>query len=99
DFISVSHKDKRLHHLPSPRPPPLPISKRAYVKLNDPPDVTNSAIVFWETPSNKTIIVEQFSSGFIEEDSFDKIFKIRPDGATDAFLFVMDTSLVTGNNS
>ncbi|CAG8744392.1 16810_t:CDS:1, partial [Racocetra fulgida] len=122
EFISVSYKDKRPPHIPSPRPPRLPRSKRAYVKFNDPPDVTNGTMVFWETPSNKTIIVGQFSSGFSEGDekkytfkvynetselidlkpkdeTFDKLFKIRSDGATDAFLFVLDTPLVTGNHS
>ncbi|CAG8718058.1 13498_t:CDS:2, partial [Cetraspora pellucida] len=122
-FISVSHKDKRPPHIPSPHPPPkIPISKRAYVKFNDPPDVTNGIMVFWETPSNKTIIVGQFSSGFTEgdekeytfkvynetselvdlkpeNDTFDKLFKIRSNGSTDSFLFALDTPLVTGNNS
>ncbi|RIB30052.1 hypothetical protein C2G38_2055060 [Gigaspora rosea] len=82
-FVSVSTKDKHPPHRPPHRPPdhpptypPLPKPKRAYVKFNDPPDVIKGVVVFWETPSNKTIIVGQFSDGFSEGDEKEYTFKV-----------------------
>ncbi|CAG8536888.1 10548_t:CDS:1 [Scutellospora calospora] len=34
-----------------------------------------------------------------DDDTFDKLFKIRPNGSTDFFLFIFETPLVTGKNS
>ncbi|CAG8515037.1 7944_t:CDS:1, partial [Dentiscutata heterogama] len=80
-FVSVSHDhpNRPPHRPPPDHPPtypPLPTPKRAYVKFNNPPDVIKGVIAFWETPSNKTIIVGQFSEGFSEGDEKEYTFKV-----------------------